>query len=165
MEAKTNATVISMPIGKLLEEYNSLREQKKVIEDRMKFLSDLIKADAERVGVKDDKGSFYAENEQFVYGKQCKKSVSFNQEKAISYFKNHGYTDCIETVEVINEDAVEGRINTGDISFEDLEEITNTKVSYAIDIKKKEEMPVVEQTQVSMAASKKTRLVPKGGKK
>ena len=45
------------------------------------------------------------------------------------------------------------------------EEITNTKVSYAIDIKKKEEMPVVEQTQVSMAASKKTRLVPKGGKK
>lgn len=165
MKAKTNATVISMPIGKLLEEYDNLREQKKTIEERMKFLADQIKANAERVGVKDDKGSFYAEDEQFVYGKQCKKSVSFNQEKAISYFKDHGYTDCIETVEVINEDAVEGRINTGDISFEDLEEITNTKVSYAIDIKKKEEMPVVEQTEVSMAASKKTRLVPKGGKK
>lgn len=165
MKAKTNVTEFSLPIGKLLEEYNSLREQKKTIEDRMKSLADQIKANAEKVGVKDDKGSFYAENEQYVYGKQCKKSVSFNQEKALAYFKDHGYTDCIGTVEVINEEAVEGRINTGDISFEDLEEITTTKVSYAIDIRKKEEMPVVEQTEVSMAASKKPRLVPKGGKK
>lgn len=159
------APIVSLPVGKLLEEYYSLREQKKTIEDRMKTLADQIKASAERVGVKDDKGSYYAEDENFVYGKMCKKSVSFDKDKAIEYFKNHGYDECIETVEVINEDAVESRINTGDISFEDLEEITNTKVSYAIDIKKKEEMPVVEQTEVSLAASKKSRLVPKGGKK
>ena len=164
MKAITKATVISLPIESLLEEYYSLREQKKTIEDRMKNLADQIKANAETVGVKDDKGSFYAENERFVYGKQCKKSVSFDKDKAITYFKNHGYTECIDTVEVINEEAVESRINTGDISYEDLEEITTTKVSYAIDIKKKEEMPEVEQTEVSMAASKKTRLVPKGGK-
>lgn len=164
MKAKTKAAVISLPIGKLLEEYYSLREQKKVIEDRMKTLADQIKSNAEKVGVKDDKGSYYAEDEQYVYGKQCKKSVSFDKDKAIEYFKNHGYTECIDTVEVINEEAVEGLINTGDISFEDLESITTTKVSYAIDIKKKEEMPEVEQTEVSMAASKKTRLVPKGGK-
>ena len=163
MKAKTKATVISLPIGSLLEEYYSLREQKKTIEDRMKYLADQIKANAEKVGVKDDKGSFYAEDEQYVYGKQCKKAVSFDKDKAIEYFKNHGFDECIDTVEVINEEAVEGRINTGDISFEDLESITNTKVTYAIDIKKKEEMPVVEQTEVPMAASKKTRLVPKGG--
>lgn len=165
MKAKSKATTISMPIGNLLEEYYSLREQKKVIEDRMKFLADQIKANAEKVGVKDDKGSFYAEDEKYVYGKQCKKSVSFDKDKALEYFKNHGYDECINTVEVINEEAVEERINTGDISFEDLEAITNTKVNYAIDIKKKEEMPVIEQTSVAMAASKKTRLVPKGGKK
>ena len=164
MKAKTKATVISLPIGSLLEEYYSLREQKKTIEDRMKFLADQIKANAEKVGVKDDKGSFYAEDERYVYGKQCKKSVSFDKEKTIEYLKTHGYDECIDIVEVINEDAVEGRINTGDISFEDLEAITTTKVSYAIDIKKKEEMPEVEQTEVKMAASKKTRLVPKGGK-
>lgn len=164
MKAKTNATVISLPIGRLLEEYYSLRDQKKTIEDRMKVLADQIKANAEKVGVKDDKGSFYAEDEQYVYGKQCKKSVSFDKDKAIEYFKTHGYDECIDTVEVINEEAVEGRINTGDISFEDLEAITNTKVTYAIDIKKKEDMPEVEQTEVAMAASKKTRLVPKGGK-
>ena len=165
MNAKSKATVISLPIGAMLSEYDSLREQKKKIEDRMKYLADQIKANAEKVGVKDDKGSFYAEDEQFIYGKQCKKSVSFNQEKALSYFREHGYDDCITTVEVINEEAVEGRINTGDISFEDLEDITTTKVSYAIDLKRKEEMAEVEQTEVVMAASKKSRLVPKGGKK
>ena len=165
MNAKSKATVISLPIGAMLSEYDSLREQKKKIEDRMKYLADQIKANAEKVGVKDDKGSFYAENEQFIYGKQCKKSVSFNQEKALSYFRDHGYDDCITTVEVINEEAVESRINTGDISFEDLEDITTTKVSYAIDLKRKEEMSEVEQTEVPIAASKKSRLVPKGGKK
>ena len=165
MDAKSKATVISLPIGAMLSEYDSLREQKKKIEDRMKYLADQIKANAEKVGVKDDKGSFYAEDEQFIYGKQCKKSVSFNQEKALSYFRDHGYDDCITTVEVINEEAVESRINTGDISFEDLEDITTTKVSYAIDLKRKEEMSEVEQTEVSIAASKKSRLVPKGGKK
>ena len=157
------AKIVSMPIGNLLEEYYSLREQKKTIEDRMKYLADQIKANAEKVGVKDDKGSFYAEDTQYVYGKQCKKSVSFDKDKAIEYFKNHGYDECIDTVEVINEEAVESRNNTGDISYEDLESITNTKVSYAIDIKKKEDMPEVEQTEVPLAASKKTRLVPKGG--
>lgn len=165
MNAKSKATVISLPIGAMLSEYDSLREQKKKIEDRMKYLADQIKANAEKVGVKDDKGSFYAEDEQFIYGKQCKKSVSFNQEKALSYFRDHGYDDCITTVEVINEEAVESRINTGDISFEDLEDITTTKVSYAIDLKRKEEMYEVEQTEVPIAASKKSRLVPKGGKK
>ena len=165
MNAKSKATVISLPIGAMLSEYDSLREQKKKIEDRMKYLADQIKANAEKVGVKDDKGSFYAEDEQFIYGKQCKKSVSFNQEKALSYFRDHGYDDCITTVEVINEEAVESRINTGDISFEDLEDITTTKVSYAIDLKRKKEMSEVEQTEVPIAASKKSRLVPKGGKK
>ena len=165
MNAKSKATVISLPIGAMLSEYDSLREQKKKIEDRMKYLADQIKANAEKVGVKDDKGSFYAEDEQFIYGKQCKKSVSFNQEKALSYFRDHGYDDCITTVEVINEEAVESRINTGDISFEDLEDITTTKVSYAIDLKRKEEMSEIEQTEVPIAASKKSRLVPKGGKK
>lgn len=165
MNAKSKATVISLPIGAMLSEYDSLREQKKKIEDRMKYLADQIKANAEKVGVKDDKGSFYAEDEQFIYGKQCKKSISFNQEKALSYFRDHGYDDCITTVEVINEEAVESRINTGDISFEDLEDITTTKVSYAIDLKRKEEMSEVEQTEVPIAASKKSRLVPKGGKK
>lgn len=165
MKAKSKVVEIPVPpIGVLLQEYSTLRDEKKKIDDRMKKLADLIKDNAEKTGVKDDKGSYYAEDENFVYGKQCKKSVSFNQERALQFFKNRGLVDCIDTVEVINEGAVEEHINTGDISYEDLEDITDTKVSYAIDLKKKEEMTEVEQTSVPMAASKKSRLVPKGGK-
>jgi len=54
MNAKSKATVISLPIGAMLSEYDSLREQKKKIEDRMKYLADQIKANAEKVGVKDE---------------------------------------------------------------------------------------------------------------
>ena len=163
MKAKGKVTQI-VPVGMLLTEYNTLREQKKTIEDRMKYLSDQIKSNAERVGVKDDKGSYYAEDDNFIYGKQAKKSVSFDKDKTIQYLKDHKLNDCIDTVEVINENAVETHINSGDISFEDLEDITVTKVTYAIDIKKKEEMPEVEQTSVPMAASKKPCLTPRGGK-
>lgn len=157
---------ISIPLESMLTEYNNLKEQKKTVEARMKYLADKIKAEAEKVGVKDDKGSYYAENEQFIFGKQCKKSVTFNEEKALAYFKAHDLEDCIKTVEVIDEDCVEVHINSGDISFEDLEEITDTKVTYAVDVKKKDTVvDVVEQTSVPLAASKKPRIVPKGGKK
>ena len=162
-KAKGNVTPI-VPVEELLKEYDFLREQKKTIEGRMKYLADQIKENAQKVGVRDDKGSFYAENESFIYGKQAKKSVSFDKDKAIQFFKDNDLNDCISTVEVINEGAVEEHINSGDISFESLEEITVTKVSYAIDIKKKEEMPEVEQTSVPMAASKKPLLIPRGGK-
>lgn len=165
MAKKSNVTPI-VPIETLLGEYDNLREQKKIIEKRLGVLSDQIKVSAETLGTKDDKGSYYAEKGNYIFGKQCKKSVSFDKDKAISFFKKRGYKDCIATVETVDEEAVEARINSGDISFEDLEGITNTKVSYAVDVKKKEEMPEVEQTTVPLAASKKpTRLVPKGGKK
>ena len=163
MKAKSKVAPI-IPVGTLLKEYNTLREQKKTLEDRMKYLADQIKSTAERVGVKDDKGSYYAEDEYFIYGKQAKKSVSFDKDKALQYLKDHELHDCIDTVEVINENAVETHINSGDISFEALEDITVTKVTYAIDIKKKEEMPEIEETAIPMAASKKPRLTPRGGK-
>ena len=44
---------------------------------------------------------------------------------------------------------------TGKISYEELESITTTKVTYAVDIKEKSEMPEVEQTEVKSAASRK----------
>lgn len=162
-KGKTAVTPL-VPIGNILSEYDALREQKKIIESRMKTLAEQIKEHAQSKGVKDDKGSYYAESNGFVYGKQAKKSVSFDKDKALDFLKERGFEDCIDTVEVINEDAVETHINNGDISYEDLEDITVTKVTYAVDLKKKEEMPVVEETEVPLAASKKPRLIPRGGK-
>ena len=146
-----------------VEEYNSLREQSKMIKSRMDTLAKEIKEYANQNGVKDDKGSFYCDNGAFMFGSQAKKSVSFKKDDAILFFKTRGLLDAVKITEVIDEDAVEKYINEGEITFEDLESITETKVSYAIDLKKKEEMPVVEQTTV-MAASKKPKPVLRKGK-
>lgn len=152
-----------IPIRTILDEYVTLREQKKTIEARMKQLADDIKARAEKDGQKDDKGSFYAENDGYIYAKQAKKSVSFDTEKALAFFREHNFDSCIDTVEVINEEQVEALVSSGAITYAELEDIISTKVSYSVDVKVKEEMPVVEETTVALAASKKPRLVPKKG--
>lgn len=150
--------VIGLPqqsIDDKVQEYHALREQSKTIKSRMDVLAKEIKDYASKNGVKDDKGSFYCDNGAFSFGQQAKKSVTFVVDKALEFFKSHGLTDAIKTVEVIDEEAVERYINDGRVTFDDLESITQTKVSYAIDLKKKEDMPVVEETTVAMAASKK----------
>ena len=142
-----------------VNEYYELREKSKTIKSRMDVLAKEIKEYASTNGVKDDKGSSYCENKDFMFGQQCKKSVSFIKDKAIEFFKIHGLHNAVKITEVIDEDEVEKYINEGSISFEDLESITETKVTYAIDLKKKEEMPVVEETTVAVAASKKPKPV------
>ena len=127
-------------------------------------LACLIKEYASANGVKDDKGSTYCDNGSFMFGQQAKKSVSFVKDKAIEFFKTHGLLNAVKITEVIDEDAVEKYINEGYITFEELESITETKVTYAIDLKKKEDMPVVEETTVQMAASKKPKPILKKGK-
>jgi len=153
---KEKSKVVSIvPIEAKVQEYDKLREESKLIKSRMDVLAAEIKDYAEKFGVKNDTGSFYVENDTFIFGKQAKKSVSFVKEKALEFFKKHKFKDCIKTVETIDEDAVEARITAGDISYAELEQITETKVTYAIDVKKKEDLPVVEESQVKVAASKK----------
>ena len=154
-------------IDSMVSEYDALRSQSKTIKSRMDTLAKDIKKYAETHGVKDDKGSYYCDNGAFQFGQQAKKSVSFVIDKAIDFLKSHGFTDAIKTVETIDEDVIERLVSEGAITFDDLESITETKVTYAIDLKKKEDMPVVEETTVAIAASKKPqkpKLSPKKGK-
>ena len=151
-------------IDSKVQEYYKLREESKTIKSRMDVLAKEIKSYASENGVKDDKGSTYCDNGTFMFGQQCKKSVSFVKDKAIEFFKAHHLHDAIKLTEVIDEDAVERYINRGEITFEDLESITETKITYAIDLKKKEDMPVVEETTVQMVASKKPKPILKKGK-
>ena len=158
--------VIGLPqqsIDDKVQEYYRLREEAKTIKNRMDTLAKEIKDYAGVNGTKDDKGSFYCDNGTFMFGQQAKKSVSFVFDKAIEFFKTHGLLDAIKTTEVIDEDAVERYINDGKITFDDLESITQTKVTYAIELKKKEDMPVVEDTTVAIAASRKPKLSSKRG--
>lgn len=151
-------------INSKVAEYNALREQAKTIKSRMDILAKEIKEYASKNGVKDDKGSFYCDNGTFMFGQQAKKSVTFIVDKAIEFFKSNGLYEAVKTVEVIDEDAVGRYVDDGRVTYDDLESITQTKTTYAIDLKKKEEMPVVEETTVSIAASKKPKLSAKGGR-
>lgn len=162
MKSKVIGNKVS--IDAKVQEYYLLREESKTLKNRMDVLAKEIKEYASSNGVKDDKGSCYCENESFMFGQQAKKSVSFVKDKAIKFFKSKGLVDAVKLTEVVDEDAVEKYIEEGLITFEDLESITETKVTYAIDLKKKEDLPVVEETTVAMAASKKPVLSKKGKK-
>ena len=150
-------TKVSIPIEEARTEYDRLREESKRIKNRMDVLSKTIKDFAEANGTKNDVGSFYAENDDFIFGKQARKSVSFNEEKAIAFFESKGLDDCVKVVKQVNEEAVEQAVNEGEITFDELESITTTKVTYAIDVKRKEEMPEVEQSEI-LAASRKPKM-------
>lgn len=150
--------VVTLPVQSIdskVEEYDRLREESKIIKSRMDALAKEIKEYADREGIKDDKGSLYCENSTYMFGKQAKKSVSFRKDEAIVFFKTNGLLDAVKITEVIDEDAVSRYIDEGKLTIEDLESITETKVTYAIDLKKKEAMPVVEESTVAIAASKK----------
>ena len=57
---------------------------------------------------------------------------------------------------MLDESAIERYVSEGEVTVEDLEDITNTSVTYAIDLRKKEEVvDEVTESTVSIAASRK----------
>jgi hypothetical protein len=142
-------------IDSLVQQYQELKDQEKVIADRKKRLADEIKAYADACGVQDDKGSIYCENDSFFFGKQCKKSISFSA-KAVEFLKNAGLNNCIKVVETVNDDEVEKAVTQGKLTLEELESITETKTTYAIDVRPKSKVvDTVEETTVLSASTKK----------
>lgn len=139
-------------MGKKVQEYNDLREQAKLIKERMDTLATEIKDYSTKFGVEDDKGSKYLESEGFIYGCQIKKSINFNNDVAIPFFKQKGLTKAVKTVttETINEKAVEKYIEEEKLTYAELESITTTKASFSVYVKAKEEMPEVEVKNVAM---------------
>lgn len=158
MAKKTVSVAVSDPkiIEQMVAEYNELKIKEKHIKDRKAVLSDAIKTYSLTNGTKDDKGSYYLDTDKYSFGAMCKKSVKFNTDKAVEFFQSRGFDDCITFSPQIVESAVEKHLDNGDITVGDLEDITNTSVSYAVSVKAKEE--VVEVQQTTFAAKKKPTL-------
>lgn len=157
MAISINKATKEPTINELVKQYVEYREQKKVIDERMKSIAKILKDHAVSNGVKDSNGSTYVETSNgYRFGNQAKTSVSFN-ESAIPYLKGKGFDDCIEIKESVDEKAVEARVNSGELTVEDLTEITSSKVTYAIDVKKLEVQETVQEAEavMPMAASKK----------
>lgn len=130
----------TIPVREYIQEYVRLREEKKRIDARLSQISEALKQYAEDKGQKDDKGSYYFERDGYSVGKQARKSITFDLDKAVKFFRKRGYPECIVTREEIDMDAVNELFSEGEITEEDLEKITNTKVTYSIDIKPVEEV-------------------------
>lgn len=130
----------SIPVKEYIREYVRLRDEKKRIDSRLSQISEALKQYAEEKGQKDDKGSYYFERDGYSVGKQARKTITFDTEKAVKFFRKRGYPECIVTHEEIDMDAVNELFSEGEITEEDLEKITNTKVSYSISINPVEEV-------------------------
>lgn len=142
-------------IDDLVFEYQELKKKEKQISERKKVLADIIKSYATQRGVKDSNGSYYSENENYVFGTQCRKSISFNLAKSVKFFEDKGYEDCIDLKPSINNEAVEQHLSAGDITPDEIEAITDVKTVMAIDVREKDEVVSVQQATASIAAQKK----------
>lgn len=142
-----------------VSEYNMLRAKSKTIKSRMDELAKNIKAHLTKNVTPDSKGSYYAEDENFVYGNMAKKSMKLNEERAKVFLQERNLLEQASEVKVvIKEDKLEQLIANGDITLEEFETLVDTKVTYSIDIKEKqkEEEPV----EVEVASSTKKRRLP-----
>lgn len=142
-------------MNSLVSEYAVLRDQKKQIEARMKVLSDRIKSYAQAHGVVSDTGSSYCENDSYYFGSVAKKSISFDQSKAVEFLKSKGFYKAVKTTETVDEEALERYIADGSITSSDIESITVVKTTYSLDVKKKDEITDVRQ--IPLAASRRGR--------
>lgn len=144
-------------IGRMGKEYAEISAQIKQLEERKKKLSDFIKAGAEQFGVKDDKGSFYLEDDNVLMGKVARKSFKIDQTKAVETLKSMGLGDVVDTVvvEAVNEDKLQKAVQSGKITLDEVSEFTTESVTYSVLVKEKEAVPEVEQTTLKAARSKK----------
>lgn len=150
-----------------VREYNQLRKQRNIIDQRMKELGNTIKSYSLEHGVKDQNGSSYLQDNDFVYGNQAKKSIKLSQEKAKKYFSELGLLDkVIEAKYEVSEDKINDLLQEGTLTEEDVEKIMDVKVSYSLMVKetegekeeKEEEMPVIEtQTKKKKLIKKKVK--------
>lgn len=144
-------------ICKLGEEYVTISAQIKKLEEQKKALAEKIKEGAEKYGVKDDKGSFYLESDNIILGKVARKSFSVDQEKAVANLQARGLGDVLDEIVtvVVNEDRLQQAVQDKRLTLDEVEEFTNSKVSYSVLVKEKEEVPEVEQTNLKAARKKK----------
>lgn len=147
--------IVERNIENLVEEYDNLSSQMKLLDAKKKELSNEIKKIAQATGTKDDKGSFYMENDNYVWGSIARKSISLNRTKAEDLFKSMGvWADVIVIKEEIDEDKVETLVAEERLSFDELESITDVKVVYSVSVKQKDKVEEMPEVQVAGAKKK-----------
>lgn len=146
---KKKTKVVARSVDDVVYELTALKDRKKDIEKREKELKEQLGQILEGEGIKDSKGSFKLVVGDKLAQKQARKSVKLNREKSEEFFKSIGiWEEVIEIKEEINEDSVEQALLAEKFTMEELEGITDIKVTYAIVINdykpEDKEMPDVQ---------------------
>lgn len=154
---KATPVITKDEVGLMAKEYSEISKQIKVLEDRKKLLATQIKEGAVKYGTPDDKGSSYLEVNGFIAGNVCKMSMSLDHDKGVEYLEKKGLGDIVDVMQVktINEEKLEKAVGEKRLSLADVESFTNKKQSYQVSVKPIEEMPEVEQSNLSLAAKRK----------
>ena len=155
MKLKKKPTANELPfsgrnLSEVLAEYSEITEQIKFLDKRKKELAESLKELALKTGVKDEKGSYYVDEGDMVFGRMRKCSVSLNEEKAMSFFKSKGLLKEV-TKSVIDLDKVDLLVGCGQVTAEEIESISVVKESFQFYLgeKTKEEPEEMPEIQVS----------------
>lgn len=147
-------------IAEKVAEYNLLRAKTKTIKSRMDEIAKEIKTHLTKNVTPDSKGSYYAEDDNFIYGNMAKKSIKLNEERAKVFLQERNLLEQASEVKVvIKEDKLEKLIANGDITLEEFETLVDTKVTYSIDVKEKKKEDIVE-VEVASSTKPKRRAIP-----
>ena len=133
-------------ISKMAKEYLDINAQLKVLTDKKSKLSEKIKFGSEQFGVKDDKGSFYLEDNSYIVGKVASKSIKLNEDKTLELITQKGLKKkCYkkETKEVLDEKALEELVTDGTITQDEFNSILDIKVTYKVLVNEKKELTYV----------------------
>lgn len=144
-------------VFKLSAEYSDISDQIKSLDARKKELAERIKQYAEEYGVKDDKGSFFLENDEYIAGKVARKTMRINEALAVDTLESLGMGDLIDEciVRTVNEDRLSSAVAEGRLSLDVVESFTDVTTTYSVSVKEKESMPSVEQSSFKSAAKRK----------
>lgn len=156
MKVERKSEFTEKELARLGREYAEISAHIKTLEEKKKSLSETLKKGAEQFGVKDDKGSYYFESTKHIIGKVARKSMSIDQNKAVETLESLGLGDVIDevTVRTVNEDRLSNAVAEKRISLDVVEGFTNTKTSYSVLVKEKEEVLEVEQRTLKVARKK-----------
>lgn len=122
-------------------EYQGLKEQIDDLEKRAKVLRDSLMESAKILGEADDKGHLWMELDDEINGVSAvlaerRVSQSLNEERAQEVLERLGLTDrCTKTVRVVDQDEVMACRYNDLLTDEDLFEMFDQKITWALRLK------------------------------
>lgn len=115
------------------KQYLALKEQITFLQDRQKEIKSRLSDAVKELGEVDGRGHITLElSDGIKITNQRRESRTLDEDLAKNLLKEKGiYQDCIETVEVIQEDAIMAAVYKGQLTESEVDSMFPTKVTYA----------------------------------